>query len=42
MRADHGMKVIPADLMIKIKHSINNQNIIDNANPATNEILVAR
>jgi predicted small metal-binding protein len=43
MHEDHGMKVIPADLMIKIKHSINNQNIVDNVSPGTaTELLVAR
>jgi len=42
MHEDHGMKAIPADFMIKIKHSINNQNIIDTVNPDTNELLVAR
>jgi hypothetical protein len=42
MHADHGMKVIPADFMINIKHSINNLNSIDTVNPATNELLVAR
>jgi predicted small metal-binding protein len=33
MHADHGMNVIPADFMIKIKNSINNQNITDTVNP---------
>ena len=42
MHEDHGMKVIPADFMIKIKHSIKNQNTIDTVNPATNELLVAK
>ena len=32
MHQDHGMKVIPADFMIKIKYSINNHDIIDTVN----------
>jgi len=40
MHADYGMNVIPADFMIKIKNSINNQNIIDSANPAAKKMLV--
>ena len=39
MHQDHGIKVIPADLMIKTKYSINNQNIIDTVNPTKNEPL---
>jgi predicted small metal-binding protein len=39
---DHGMKAIPADFMIKIKHSIKNQDTIDTGKPATNELLVAQ
>ena len=42
MHQDHGIKVIPADLMIKTKYSINNQNIIDTVNPAENGPLVAK
>jgi predicted small metal-binding protein len=42
MHEDHGMKAIPADFMIKIKHSIKNQTIIDTVNPATEELLVAK
>jgi predicted small metal-binding protein len=43
MHEDHGIKVIPADLMIKIKHSINNQNIVNNVSPGTAaELLVIR
>jgi predicted small metal-binding protein len=40
MHADHGMNVIPADFMIKIKHSINNQHIIDSSIPAAKKMLV--
>ena len=42
MHEDHGMKAIPADFMIKIKHSIKNQDTIDTGKPATNELLVAQ
>jgi len=42
MHADHGMKFIPADFMIKIKHSIIDKNIIDIVHQASNEILVER
>ena len=42
MHVDHGMNVIPADFMIKIKHSIKNQDTIDTGKPATNELLVAQ
>jgi len=42
MHEDHGIMVIPADFMIKIKHSIKNQDTIDNGQPATNELLVAQ
>jgi len=40
MHADHGMNVIPADFMIKIKNSINHQNIRDTVNPAAKKMLV--
>jgi predicted small metal-binding protein len=40
LHEDHGMKVIPAAFMIKIKHSIIDQNIIEIVNQASNEILV--
>jgi predicted small metal-binding protein len=40
MHAAHGMNVIPADFMIKIKNSINNQNIRDTVNPAAKKMLV--
>jgi predicted small metal-binding protein len=40
MHADHGMNVIPADFMIKIKYSINNQNITDTVNLAAKKMLV--
>lgn len=42
MHEEHGMKVIPADFMIKIKHSINDQNFLDTVNPTANEPLVAK
>jgi hypothetical protein len=42
MHADHGLNVIPADFMIKIKHSIKNQNFIDTVNPARNEPLLVK
>ena len=42
MHEDHGMQAIPADFMIKIKNSINNQTIIDTVKPATNKILVVK
>ena len=34
MHEDHGLKAIPADFMIKRKHSIIDQNIIDSAHQA--------
>jgi len=40
MHADHGMNVIPADFMIKIKNSINHQNIRDTVSPALKKMLV--
>ena len=40
MHADHGMNVIPADFMIKIKNSINHQNIRDTVSPAAKKMLV--
>ena len=40
MHEDHGMTAIPADFMIKIKHSIKNQDTINTGKP-TNTILVA-
>jgi hypothetical protein len=40
MHVDHGMNVIPADFMIKIKYSINNQNITDTGNPDSKKMLV--
>jgi predicted small metal-binding protein len=42
MHEDHEMKAMPADFMIRIKHSIKNQDTIDTVHPATNKILVAR
>ena len=43
MHTDHGMKVIPADVMIKIKHSFTTRNIINTVSPGTaTELLVAR
>ena len=43
MHEDHDMKVIPADFMIKIKHSINTMDILDNVRPVTvKEMLLAR
>jgi hypothetical protein len=42
MHEDHGMKVIPADVMFKIKHSINNTHIVATRSPVTaKEMLVA-
>jgi len=42
MQANHDMKVIPADFMITIKHSIKTMNIVDTVSPVTaNEILFA-
>jgi predicted small metal-binding protein len=40
MHVDHGMNVIPADFMMKIKYSINNQNITDTGNPAAKNMPV--
>ena len=40
MHAVHGMNVIPADFMIKIKNSINHQNIRHTVNPAAKKMLV--
>ena len=42
MHADHGLNVIPADFMIKIKHSIKNDNYIDTVHPVTNELLLVK
>jgi hypothetical protein len=43
MHADHDMDVIPANFMIKIKHSINTMNIVDTVRPVTaKEMLFAR
>jgi predicted small metal-binding protein len=41
MHEDHGMNTIPADFMIKIKHSITYQNINDTGSPPVDKILVA-
>jgi hypothetical protein len=41
MHEDHEMKAMPADFMIRIKHSIKNQDTIDTGKPATNKILFA-
>jgi len=42
MHEDHGMKAIPADFMIRIKHSIKNQDTIDTVKPALEKILVVK
>jgi hypothetical protein len=43
MHADHDMQVIPADFMIKIKHSINTMNIVNTVSQVkANEILFAK
>ena len=33
MDSSHGMKVIPADFMIKIKHAIRNNNAVHKVSP---------
>jgi predicted small metal-binding protein len=43
MHADHDMQVIPADFMIKIKHSINTMNTVNTVSQIkANEILFAK
>jgi len=43
MHADHGIEVISADVMMKIKHSITTRNTIDTGSPGVaTELLVAR
>ena len=37
MHEDHGMAVIPADVMYKIKHSISSINIVATRGPGTAE-----
>jgi hypothetical protein len=43
MHTDHGVEVISADVMHKIKHSINTMNILNTVHPVTaDEMLLAR
>ena len=43
MHEDHGMNFIPADVMYKIRHSINTVNIVATGSPvAAKQMLVAR
>ncbi len=43
MHAYHGVEVISADVMIKIKHSFNKINIVHTVSPSTaDEMLLAR
>jgi hypothetical protein len=43
MHADHDMQFIPADVMYKIRHSINTIHIVANGSPvAAKQMLVAR
>ena len=43
MHTDHGVEVISADVMYKIKHSINTMNILNTNHPVTaDEMLLAR
>jgi hypothetical protein len=42
MHEDHGMNVIPADVMYKIKHSISTINIVATGSPVTKkDMLIA-
>ena len=43
MHADHGIEVISADVMMKIKHSITTRITVDRGSPGiATELLVAR
>ena len=43
MHTDHGIEVISADVMMKIKHSITTRNAVDTGSPGiATELLVAR